>query len=142
MTKFWTIQLVSAPDGAWYFDNPDDYGRTVALAHKLGHAITHDTIDALPDGAETSTDRDFHEDIKGVVPTPNQFGMACPKCGRGDALDVAARVWVRLTLDGTDADAALEHDHDWDNESACRCAACGWSGKALNAIPNEKSKEG
>jgi len=67
----------------------------------------------------------------------NQFDMVCPKCGRTDQLDIAATVWVRLTPDGTDNDAADDGDHEWDDDSVCRCAACGWAGTVLNASPDD-----
>ena len=59
----------------------------------------------------------------------NQFNLKCPSCGRGDSLDIAATLWVRLTPDGTDADASRVGDHEWDNSSAATCE-CGWSGFA------------
>jgi hypothetical protein len=63
----------------------------------------------------------------------NQFDMTCPDCGHSDALDVAALVWVRLTRDGTDADASHDGSHEWDDDADCVCAACGWRGTVLNA---------
>jgi hypothetical protein len=58
----------------------------------------------------------------------NQFDMACPVCGRDDAIDVAATVWVRLTPDGTDTDESNDGSHEWDGDSAALCNACGHSG--------------
>ena len=51
----------------------------------------------------------------------NQFDMACPECGGDSEIEVAATVWVRLCPDGTDASG----DHEWDDDSPCRCGACG-----------------
>lgn len=63
---------------------------------------------------------------------PNQFNMKCPECGSADELDVAALVWVRLVADGN---RLLLRRRRWDDDSACQCAACGWSGTVLNASP-------
>jgi hypothetical protein len=59
--------------------------------------------------------------------------MACPHCRRSDQLDVNAHVWVRLTADGTDADASDNGSHEWDDDDPCLCAACGWSGTVRGA---------
>jgi hypothetical protein len=58
----------------------------------------------------------------------NQFGLRCPMCGRGDEIDIAATVWVRLCPDGTDVTAAANGDHEWCNQSSALCAACGHGG--------------
>jgi len=54
--------------------------------------------------------------------------MQCPKCGASDRLNIAATVWVRLSLDGTDATEAENGDHEWDKNSAIVCRSCGQSG--------------
>lgn len=69
----------------------------------------------------------------------NAFDMVCPKCGRSDKLDVAATVWVRLTDDGTYDTLSQDGSTEWDDDSACVCAACGWRGTVLNASPEESS---
>ncbi len=48
------------------------------------------------------------------------FEMACPACGRDDALMVVIATWAHLSLDGTDPAG----DHEWDDRSGCRCEAC------------------
>lgn len=63
----------------------------------------------------------------------NAFDMKCPQCGAEDDLDIEATVWVRLTADGTDADASHDGGHAWGGDSACRCDKCGWEGTVLNA---------
>ena len=55
----------------------------------------------------------------------NQFGLRCPQCGKGDEIDIAATVWVRLCPDGTDVTAAANGDHEWQKDSAVHCCACG-----------------
>lgn len=58
----------------------------------------------------------------------NQFDMTCPECGDDSEIEVAALVWVKLVHDGTEADG----DHEWDDDSPCRCNACGFTGKVIN----------
>lgn len=58
----------------------------------------------------------------------NQFGLRCAECGRGDEIDIAATVWVRLCPDGTDATTATNGDHEWCDHSGALCAACGHGG--------------
>ena len=42
----------------------------------------------------------------------NEFNMRCPNCGSVDQIDIEAIVWVRLTDDGTDPDAARDGHHE------------------------------
>lgn len=63
----------------------------------------------------------------------SNWNMKCPKCGAADRLDVQASVWVRLTGDGTDADASQDGNHEWDEKSSCSCQACDWSGTVKDA---------
>lgn len=58
----------------------------------------------------------------------NAFGMKCPECGREGYIDVAARVWVRITRDGTSQDEAENKDTDWSNDSLACCRSCGYEG--------------
>lgn len=41
----------------------------------------------------------------------NAFGFRCPACGDGSRLDIQAHVWVTLTEDGTDPNAAHDMSH-------------------------------
>jgi hypothetical protein len=50
----------------------------------------------------------------------SEWAMYCPECGSDIGLDIVARVSVRLTPDGTDADGT----HEWDDESPCTCTEC------------------
>jgi hypothetical protein len=59
----------------------------------------------------------------------NFLNARCPKCGDTDHLDVAATVWLRLTDDGTDADACDNRDHQYSPKSLCVCGACGHSAR-------------
>lgn len=56
-----------------------------------------------------------------------EWGMACPECGRDDCLEVEISTMAKLTPDGTTAD---EYPHEWDRKSYCRCTACEWEGEA------------
>lgn len=58
----------------------------------------------------------------------NFFNLRCPQCGKEDEIDIQASVWLRLTSDGTDADASACGDHIWDNDSPAECAACSYAG--------------
>ncbi len=57
-----------------------------------------------------------------------EWGMACPACGRDDSLDIAFEAWTRLTADGTDDSLPADSTHEWGEASACICSYCNWSG--------------
>jgi hypothetical protein len=59
---------------------------------------------------------------------PNCLDLRCPKCGDTDEIDIAAEVWVRVTRDGTDADASGNGDHLFEPHSPAQCGACGHHG--------------
>ena len=59
-----------------------------------------------------------------------EWAMACPKCGSDEQIDVLASAYVRLTPDGSDADASHDGEHAWSVCSATKCCACGHSGIA------------
>ena len=66
----------------------------------------------------------------------NAFGFRCPACDDGSHLDIQAHVWVTLTEDGSDPDAAHDLSHHWDEAShffCTRCAASGWVSELRNA---------
>jgi hypothetical protein len=56
------------------------------------------------------------------------WGMARPKCGASDEIDICADIWVRLCLDGTDVTAAENGDTEWTDHSGAKCCACGFGG--------------
>ena len=58
----------------------------------------------------------------------NDFGMKCPKCGASDEIDVAATVWLRLLIDGTDPYQAQHQNHDWTDDGPALCCGCGHCG--------------
>jgi hypothetical protein len=62
----------------------------------------------------------------------NCFDMRCPKCGDEDHIDIHAAVWVRLTSDGTDADASACGDHVW----------CPKSMAALRGLRSQRHRRG
>lgn len=57
----------------------------------------------------------------------------CPSCGKADQIDVAATVWVRITDNGTDADASSDGHQEYDGDSAASCGGCRWSGTLSEA---------
>jgi hypothetical protein len=59
--------------------------------------------------------------------------MCCPACKDDTQLDITANVNVRLRVNGTDADESEDGDHEWNDESACSCGSCGWSGTVAEA---------
>ena len=55
----------------------------------------------------------------------NWIDARCPNCGCTDEIDVAATIWVRLTRDGSDADASeYGSDHEYGDDSTAVCYAC------------------
>jgi len=58
----------------------------------------------------------------------NDYGMKCPRCGSSSRIDIAATVWVRLCLDGTDIFEAANSDQEWTDNSAAYCGSCGHGG--------------
>lgn len=65
------------------------------------------------------------------------FGLACPKCRRDDHLAVSIRTWAALSGEGADA----HHDmHEWDEESPCRCEACGFCDR-VSSFRSPQSKQ-
>lgn len=75
----------------------------------------------------------YEEELKEQL--GNAFGLRCPECGKGDEIDIAATVWVRLCPDGTDATHAANGDHEWCDHSGAICAACGHAGN-VNEFSN------
>ena len=67
----------------------------------------------------------------------NCFDLVCPDCCDGEALNIQAQVWVRLTIDGTDADATGNGDHEWTNDSCFECCECGRTGTVGELIEEE-----
>ena len=59
----------------------------------------------------------------------NFLNVRCPKCGEQNRLDVVASVWLRLTENGTDADASANGDHEYTPKGLTVCDACGYSGR-------------
>ena len=55
----------------------------------------------------------------------NLYDIACPACGSDESLMVVITTWAELSADGTDPAG----DHDWDDQSHCRCSACNHHGK-------------
>lgn len=63
-----------------------------------------------------------------MINVKQAWEMCCPKCGEDVSIDVSAQVWVRLTPEGTDRDEPTDTSEEWDNNSPCKCAACGHAG--------------
>jgi ribosomal protein S27E len=55
----------------------------------------------------------------------NFLDLRCPGCGCQARIDVLAEVWVRVTPDGTDADASENGDITYTPRSTATCTACG-----------------
>ncbi len=53
------------------------------------------------------------------------WGLACPKCGSDERLQVELTTMADLTPDGTEPFG----DQLWDGKSYTRCDACGHDGK-------------
>lgn len=88
----------------------------------LRHYADRETINF-----QTSLDRaEHHYDAEIAEEAGNQFGLRCPACGMSDQIDIAATVWVRLCPDGTEATAAGNGDHEWEDSSPIKCCACGY----------------
>ena len=58
----------------------------------------------------------------------NFFDMKCPKCGDENEIDIQASVWLRVTSNGTDADASNCGDHHWTPDRPAECSNCGYTG--------------
>jgi hypothetical protein len=65
----------------------------------------------------------------------NVFDMRCPNCGADDCIDIQARLWVRVTAEGTDADASENGDHEWTQDSPAHCTACGYCRRVRDFEP-------
>jgi hypothetical protein len=58
----------------------------------------------------------------------NLFDFRCPNCGDESAIDIQAKLWVRVTFNGSDADASGNGDHEFTPESPAVCGCCGHCG--------------
>lgn len=67
----------------------------------------------------------------------NHFGYLCPQCGTGDALRVAATVWVALLPDGTEN---CSGDTEWEDDANALCD-CGWAGQVKEFKQAENFEE-
>ena len=68
----------------------------------------------------------------------NFLDLRCPNCGDTDSIDILAALWVRVTPDGTDADASACGDHEWCDQSAASCDTCGHRGHLQDFQPTEE----
>lgn len=58
----------------------------------------------------------------------NDLGLRCPRCGETDEINIHAKVWVRITEDGTDADLSVGTGHEWSDDSPALCSGCDYEG--------------
>lgn len=72
--------------------------------------------------------KDHHDEEAREETVSGAWGLQCPTCAQDDQIDVAARVWVRLSTDGTDLTAAANGDHEWSDDAHATCHACGFAG--------------
>ena len=63
----------------------------------------------------------------------DEWQLACPKCGSDERLQVSLRSMADVTPDGTEPFG----DHEWDNASFMRCAACGHAATVSNFYVEE-----
>jgi hypothetical protein len=70
----------------------------------------------------------------------NFLGLRCPKCDDGDRIDILVDLWVRVTDDGTDADASGNGDHDYTPDSTAVCGACGHCGTVRDFEPEGETE--
>ncbi len=67
----------------------------------------------------------------------NFLDIRCPECGDQDRLDILAEVWLRVTEDGTDADASSDGHHDYTPKNLTHCNACGHTARLSEFDPEE-----
>src|SRR5690242_19297057 len=72
----------------------------------------------------------------------NLFELRCPCCRSEDQIDVQAKVWVRLTESGSDADVSGCGDHHYSPESAATRDACGYAGCLRDFEPERADAPG
>ncbi len=65
----------------------------------------------------------------------NFLDLRCPKCGDAHHIDIEARLWIRVCLDGTDADASHNGDHEYTPRSAALCSSCWHCGTVREFSP-------
>ena len=110
--------------GEELYDDPETV--LTDLLTDLRHYTACENIDF-----KTCLDRaEMHYDVEVTEALGNAHGLRCPECGKGDEIDIAATVWVRLCPDGSDVTQAANGDHEWSNNSGAVCQACGHSGNA------------
>jgi len=52
-------------------------------------------------------------------------GIRCPDCDQEDKFKIVGKAWFDVTDDGT---SEFEGAVEWDDDSACRCPECGFTG--------------
>ena len=65
------------------------------------------------------------------------YQMACPKCGQDDELIVEITCQAVLTAEGTEPFG----DHEWDDDSFCRCRACKHIGTVAEFTAKAEARE-
>ena len=56
----------------------------------------------------------------------NFLDLRCPECGDQDRIDILAELWVRVTDNGTNADASCDGAHFYTPKSTAQCARCAY----------------
>jgi hypothetical protein len=108
--------------GEELYDDPETV--LTDLLTDLRHHADRENIDF-----KTCIDRaEMHYDAEVTEQLGNAIGLRCPECGKGDEIDIAATVWVRLCPDGSDVTQAANGDHEWEDTSPVKCCACGYHG--------------
>jgi hypothetical protein len=65
----------------------------------------------------------------------NFLDMRCPKYGDENRIDIEATLWVRVTEDGTVADASGNGQHDYTPKNLAFCGACLHGGTVADFSP-------
>ncbi len=68
----------------------------------------------------------------------NFLGLRCPQCGDQDRIDILAELWVRVTDDGTDADASGNGDITYTPKSTAQCGSCGHTARLAYFHPDDE----
>lgn len=132
-----------------WFDSPDECPQVVVV-HPLikGKAVTAGFVCRRVSEAVSEVIEEMEKDVEtnstatgltasGLVAAfPNMVinsnvleDIACPQCGQRNYFVIDGSTAFEVTDDGSDGNCG---DHEWDDESYCRCQQCNHDGKLLN----------
>lgn len=58
----------------------------------------------------------------------DEFGLACPRCGNADKLEIVIVCTAELTVNGSEDFG----DHEWNGDSPCQCPDCDYAATVKN----------